>query len=278
MSFSVLLNSIRLIFYKLFFSFIYVKEKNLMLELRDIKFDAVNDGKKAEIIRGINLKLEKGKFYVITGPNGGGKSTLAKIIMGIEKPTSGEIWFEGENITEKSISERARLGIGYAFQQPPRFKGIKVRQLLEIAAGGKSDSRACNDCLVKVGLCTQDYIGRDVDTSLSGGELKRIEIATLLNRKLKLALFDEPEAGIDLWSFSKLTETFSGIHKGQDNTIVIISHQERILELADEIILIADGLIQSKGSREEMLPHLLSESDSYCELIKGGNRHHDCIR
>lgn len=251
-----------------------------MLELKNITFDAYNDGRKNEIIKGISLTLEAGKLYVITGPNGGGKSTLAKIIMGIEKPSSGEIWLEGENITDKTITERAKLGIGYAFQQPPRFKGIKVRQLLALSSGNgnNSDPRCCSQSLVDVGLCTQDYIGRDVDTSLSGGELKRIEIATLLNRKLKLALFDEPEAGIDLWSFSKLTETFSNMHKNQDSTIVIISHQERILELADEIILVADGEVQSAGSKETVLPNLFTEPGCYCELTKVGGNRYDCVR
>jgi Fe-S cluster assembly ATP-binding protein len=249
-----------------------------MLELKNIRFDAYNEGKKNEIIKGINLVLHPGKFYVITGPNGGGKSTLAKIIMGIEQATAGEIWFEGQNITDKTITERAKLGIGYAFQQPPRFKGIKVRQLLELAGGKKNDPRCCSNSLVDVGLCTQDYIGREVDASLSGGELKRIEIATLLNRTLKLALFDEPEAGIDLWSFSKLTETFSKMHKDQTGTIVIISHQERILELADEIIMVADGEVQRQGSREEILPGILQASNCPCELTKGGNQPYDCVR
>ena len=249
-----------------------------MLVLKDIKFDAYHEGKKIEIIKGINLTLESGKLYVITGPNGGGKSTLAKIIMGIEKSTSGEIWFDDQNITESSITDRAKLGIGYAFQQPPRFKGIKVRQLLNLSAGHRVDCRNCKNSLVEVGLCTQDYINREVDTSLSGGELKRIEIATLLNRKLKLALFDEPEAGIDLWSFSKLTETFSKMHQNQEGTIVIISHQERILELADEIIMVSEGLIQRQGPKDEILPMILKGPSCYCDFTKGGKPGYDCVR
>jgi len=201
-----------------------------------------------------------------------------KIIMGIEKHTSGEILFDGEEISEKTISERAKLGIGYAFQQPPRFKGIKVRQLLNLSAGDdKAKQKTCPDSLVDVGLCAKDYINRDVDASLSGGELKRIEIATLLNRPLKLALFDEPEAGIDLWSFAKLTETFSKMHDTTTGTIAIISHQERILELADEIILVVNGEIKKMGPRDQVLPGLLvgdapapKKEGTCCGFKKGG--------
>lgn len=249
-----------------------------MLELKNITFEAYNEGVKTSILKGIDLKLESGKFYVITGPNGGGKSTLSKIIMGIEKATSGEIWFDGENITEASITERAKKGIGYAFQQPPRFKGIKVKSLLELSCGEPTEKHCCSSSLVDVGLCTQDYINRDVDASLSGGELKRIEIATLLNRKLKLALFDEPEAGIDLWSFAKLTETFSKMRSEQHDTIVIISHQERILELADEIIMVSDGVIERKGTREEILPTILLSSGSQCGMTVEGGQGYDCVR
>lgn len=251
-----------------------------MLELKNIYFTAGEDGKENSILKGIDLRLESGKFYVITGPNGGGKSTLAKIIMGIERQTSGEIWFEGQNISDLSISERAKLGIGYAFQQPPRFKGIEVRKLLSLSAGGdKTKTRSCSNSLIDVGLCTQDYINRDVDASLSGGELKRIEIATLLNRTLKLALFDEPEAGIDLWSFARLTETFSKMHRESNGTIVIISHQERILELADEIIMIGDGEIVKQGSRDEVLPTILREGPGCaCEFKKGERENYECSR
>ncbi|MEA4891278.1 MAG: ATP-binding cassette domain-containing protein [Peptococcaceae bacterium] len=250
-----------------------------MLELKHISFTAKEDGKESSILKDIDLRLESGRFYVITGPNGGGKSTLAKIIMGIERQTAGEIWFDGQNISEMSISDRAKLGIGYAFQQPPRFKGIKVRKLLSLSADDKTKMRTCSNSLIDVGLCTQDYINRDVDASLSGGELKRIEIATLLNRTLKLALFDEPEAGIDLWSFAKLTETFSKMHQESKGTIVIISHQERILKLADEIIMISDGRIVKQGSRDEVLPGILKEGpDCACEFKKGGREAYECTR
>ena len=251
-----------------------------MLELKNIHFTASEDGKENHILKGINLSLEKGRFYVITGPNGGGKSTLAKIIMGIERQTAGEIWFDGQNISELSISQRAKLGIGYAFQQPPRFKGIKVRKLLNLSAGGNKEMmRSCSNSLIEVGLCTQDYINREVDASLSGGELKRIEIATLLNRRLKLALFDEPEAGIDLWSFSKLTETFSKMHQENQGIIVIISHQERILELADEIIMISEGEIVKQGKREDILPTILREGPGCtCEFRKGARENYECNR
>lgn len=248
-----------------------------MLELKNITYAAQDEKGKNDILNGINLALESGRFYVITGPNGGGKSTLAKIIMGIIQPTSGEIWFEGKNITDASITDRAKMGIGYSFQQAPRFKGIKVGELLNLAADKDRKKRAyCETALREVGLCTQDYINRDVDASLSGGELKRIEIATLLNRKLKLALFDEPEAGIDLWSFAKLTETFSALHKGSEGTIVIISHQERILELADEIIMIRDGVVAAQDSKEKILPGILCSPEG-CELGKG-EKSYACIR
>ena len=249
-----------------------------MLELRNISFKVDDRTGKEEILRQINLTLEARRFYVITGPNGGGKSTLAKVIMGIEQPTGGEIWFEGENITDTSITQRARLGIGYSFQQAPRFKGIKVEQLLNLAADKEKQKPVhCDRALLEVGLCTQDYIHRDMDASLSGGELKRIEIATLLNRRLKLALFDEPEAGIDLWSFAKLTETFSRLHTENNGTVVIISHQERIMELADEIIMISDGSIVAQGKREDILPDILS-GNGQCNLGKGNRGYHACDR
>ena len=226
-----------------------------MLELKNITFEA--DGK--TILDDISLKLTEHALTVITGPNGGGKSTLAKLIMGIEHPTKGSIFFNGEDITDLSIDERAKRGIGYAFQQPPRFKGMSVRRLLELAHGRPLEEENCISYLSDVGLCSKDYLDRDVDNSLSGGEVKRIEIATLLARELKMSIFDEPEAGIDLWSFSKLVETFQKLHQQKQQDILLISHQERIMQLADEMIVSENGRIAARGSKEEILPRLLME-------------------
>lgn len=234
-----------------------------MLELRNVSFEV--DGKK--ILNNISLTIENNRFTVITGPNGGGKSTLAKLIMGIEKPTEGTILFDGEDITNMSIDERAKRRIGYAFQQPPRFKGMSVRKLLSLAHGEDLDEEICCSYLTDVGLCSKDYLNRDVDASLSGGEVKRIEIASILARNLKLSIFDEPEAGIDLWSFAKLVETFQKLQKESLQSIILISHQERIMQLADEIIIIENGTIKTKGDRDEILPTLMSEFDS-CEFKK----------
>jgi len=221
-----------------------------------------------EIIKNINLTFEDHTFIAITGPNGGGKSTLAKLIMGIEKPTSGRILYNGTDITQMSISERANLGISFAFQQPVRFKGIKVKDLIALAEGspGQKDSKvklsAACDYLSKVGLCARDYINRDVDASLSGGELKRIEIATIIARNTPLSVFDEPEAGIDLWSFNNLIQVFEDMHKESGNSLILISHQERILNIADEIIVLAEGCVKARGRREEILPELLQGTES----------------
>ena len=234
-----------------------------MLELRNVSFEV--DGKK--ILNNISLTMEDNRFTVITGPNGGGKSTLAKLIMGIEKPTEGEILFDGEDITAMSIDERAKRKIGYAFQQPPRFKGMSVRKLLSLAHGKDLDEEICCSDLTDVGLCSKDYLNRDVDASLSGGEVKRIEIASILARDLKLSIFDEPEAGIDLWSFAKLVETFQKLQRESRQSIILISHQERIMQLADEIIIIENGAIKTKGKRDDILPSLMSEFDS-CEFKK----------
>lgn len=234
-----------------------------MLELRNVSFEV--DGKK--ILNNISLTMEDNRFTVITGPNGGGKSTLAKLIMGIEKPTEGEILFDGEDITAMSIDERAKRKIGYAFQQPPRFKGMSVRKLLSLAHDKDLDEEICCSYLTDVGLCSKDYLNRDVDASLSGGEVKRIEIASILARDLKLSIFDEPEAGIDLWSFAKLVETFQKLQRESRQSIILISHQERIMQLADEIIIIENGAIKTKGKRDDILPSLMSEFDS-CEFKK----------
>lgn len=235
-----------------------------MLEIRDVSLEVKNEKGSLNIINHINLSFEKGKMIVITGPNGGGKSTMARLIMGIEQPTAGQILLDGEDITNKNVTERAKLGIGYAFQQPPRMKGMTVRNLLSLAYGKPIPKAICCEYLKNVGLCSMDYMNREVDSSLSGGEMKRIEIATLFARKCKVAIFDEPEAGIDLWGFRKLTESFQKLHLNNDQTIIIISHQERILELADEIIVISDGIVQEHNSKEEILPKILSQTSSHC--------------
>ncbi|MBO6159733.1 MAG: ATP-binding cassette domain-containing protein [Firmicutes bacterium] len=229
-----------------------------MLELKNISYEVDDESGFKEIIQDLDLVIQDKKFVVITGPNGGGKSTLARLIAGVIKPTSGQILLDGEDITDKSITERARLGISYAFQQPVKFKGIRVVDLLRIAAGKQlSVSQACH-YLSEVGLCARDYIEREVNGSLSGGELKRIEIATVMARKTKLAVFDEPEAGIDLWSFQNLIRIFENIREEiKDSSIVIISHQERILNIADEIVVIADGKISDQGEPARVLPKLL---------------------
>ena len=234
-----------------------------MLELKHVSFEV--EGK--HILNDITMTIADNQFTVITGPNGGGKSTLAKIIMGIEKPTSGQILFDGEDITELSVDERAKRKIGYAFQQPPRFKGMSVRHLLSLAHGKDLDEDVCCSYLSDVGLCSKDYLDRDVDASLSGGEVKRIEIATILARDLKLSIFDEPEAGIDLWSFAKLVETIQHLQAQSKQSIILISHQERIMQLADEIIIIENGRMKTRGTREAILPSLMNEFEP-CGLKK----------
>ena len=238
-----------------------------MLELKNISFLVDSSGTDREIIRDVSLTIQDGKLAVVTGPNGGGKSTLARLIAGIEKPTAGRIFFDGRDITDLDITERARLGISYAFQQPVRFKGIRVLDLIRLAAGRTlSVSDACA-YLSAVGLCARDYMEREVNASLSGGELKRIEIATVLARNGKLAVFDEPEAGIDLWSFRNLTEVFRRMRgEIQNGAVLIISHQERILNIADEIIVIRDGRVEKQGSRDEVFPLLMrGDMDIVCE-------------
>ncbi len=238
-----------------------------MLELKDITFSVDGEKGKKEILKNINLSIDDKKFVAITGPNGSGKSTLAKIIVGIEKPTSGKIYFNGTDITDMSITERAQMGISFAFQQPVRFKGIKVKDLLKLAAGDKvSVSGAC-EYLSEVGLCARDYINRDVDGSLSGGELKRIEIATIIARDTALSVFDEPEAGIDLWSFNNLIKVFEKIHNKGDRSIIIISHQERILNIADEIVVVSAGNVATIGKKDEILPELLKGTEG-CKFYK----------
>ena len=238
-----------------------------MLELKDISFQVNDETADKEILKNINLKTED-RFVAITGPNGGGKSTLAKLIAGIVTPTSGQILLDGEDITGLSITERARKGISFAFQQPVRFKGLTVKDLITLASGKDiSISQACS-YLSEVGLCAKDYIDREVNDSLSGGELKRIEIAMIIARGTKLSIFDEPEAGIDLWSFNNLIQVFENMYQKINGSILIISHQERILNIADRIIVIADGEVSTAGSREEVLPKLLGSSEACSTLME----------
>ena len=238
-----------------------------MLELKDISFQVNDETADKEILKNINLKIED-RFVAITGPNGGGKSTLAKLIAGIVTPTSGQILLDGEDITGLSITERARKGISFAFQQPVRFKGLTVKDLITLASGKDiSISQACS-YLSEVGLCAKDYIGREVNDSLSGGELKRIEIAMIIARGTKLSIFDEPVAGIDLWSFNNLIQVFENMYQKINGSILIISHQERILNIADRIIVIADGEVSTAGSREEVLPKLLGSSEACSTLME----------
>lgn len=229
-----------------------------MLELKNVSFSVDESAGDREIIRDVTLSVPAGRLIAVTGPNGGGKSTLAKLIAGIEKPTEGRILFRGEDITEKSVTERARLGISFAFQQPVRFKGIRVMDLIRIASGKEITVADTCAYLSAVGLCARDYIGREVNASLSGGELKRIEIATVLARGAALSVFDEPEAGIDLWSFRNLIEVFENMRAAvKDSSIIVISHQERILSIADEIVVLKDGMVDRHGPREEILPTLI---------------------
>ena len=239
-----------------------------MLELKNISFsvaDAQRTGR--DILDGIDLTVGDNQFVVITGPNGGGKSTLAKIIMGIEQPTAGRILLDGEDITGLSVTERAKRGIAYAFQQPVRFKGLTVSDLVGLAAGKELGRGELCDYLTEVGLCARDYIDRDVNASLSGGEIKRIEIVMALARGAKLTLFDEPEAGIDLWSFNHLIAVFQKLRRRTRGTSLIISHQERILDIADEIVVLAAGRIAARGTKDEVLPKLLETGSSvnFCE-------------
>ncbi|MCQ2447999.1 MAG: ATP-binding cassette domain-containing protein [Oscillibacter sp.] len=239
-----------------------------MLELKHICYTVQDADGSLDILKDVSLTIDDHKLVVFTGPNGGGKTTLAKIIMGLVTPTSGQILWNGQDITSLSITERAKLGISYGFQQPPRFKALTVRDLLTLASGDKKLSKdKCCQYLTKVGLCANDYLEREVDVSLSGGEVKRIEIASILARGSQLMIFDEPEAGIDLWSFARLTETFEQIHRQGDATMIIISHQERIISLADEVIVVGDGSIRHRGTADEILPKILTDTLGGCPVL-----------
>lgn len=240
-----------------------------MLDIENVSFSVENEKGRVQILKDVNLSLKEGSLYVVTGPNGGGKSSLAKIIMGIYRATSGKIWFEGQDITQLDVSQRAQCGIGYAFQQPPRFKGITVRKLLELATLNNNEPVDICELLLDVGLCAKDYMDREVDASLSGGELKRIEIATVLAKNMRMAIFDEPEAGIDLWSFQKLADTFERINAKHKTTILIISHQERIVSLADQVILIANGEVRDITTKERFLSEIKNFDEYRCGLDCG---------
>jgi ABC-type transport system involved in Fe-S cluster assembly, ATPase component len=242
-----------------------------MLELQNVCFETPgDDGQPKKILHDISLTVDDRQFVVITGPNGGGKSTLAKLIMGIEQPTAGRILFEGEDITHASITERANMGIGFALQQPVRFKGLTVRDLLCLSAGHTLNTKNACVYLSEVGLCALDYIDRELNSSLSGGELKRIEIATLIARGTSLSIFDEPEAGIDLWSFQNLIRVFEQMRESTQGSVIIISHQERIMEIANRLIVLSEGRVVGNGTRDEILPELLKDTAT-CKFYRGVN-------
>ena len=244
-----------------------------MLELKNVSFEVTTESDRhVDIIHDLSLKVEDGKFVVITGPNGGGKSTMARLIAGIERPTAGSIFLDGEDITNMDVTARAKKGISYAFQQPVRFKGLTVLDLVRLASGRQLQIAEACEYLSEVGLCAREYINREVNASLSGGELKRIEIATVLARGTRLSVFDEPEAGIDLWSFQNLIRIFEKMREGiRNSSIIIISHQERILEIADEIVVLADGRIREQGAKEDILPGLIG-TESAVEQCQGAGQ------
>ena len=243
-----------------------------MLQVEHLSYDVVEEGKQSEILSDVSFSVNEGETLVITGPNGGGKSTLAKLLMGINKATGGKILLDGQDITDYTIDERAKAGLGFAFQQPPRFKGMTVRRLLSLAAGEALDEKTCCNLLSSVGLCAMEYIDREADATLSGGEMKRIEIATVLAKQHRICIFDEPEAGIDLWSFSMLIKRFEQIHKEKKESLILISHQERIIQMADRIMVISDGKVQSVGEAKEIMPTLFNQELDSCECRrqKGG--------
>lgn len=240
-----------------------------MLEVRNLIFHPLDNGVEKSIIEDISFAVPDGEMLVITGPNGGGKSTMAKLLMGIEKPDGGQILLDGQDITEFPIAERAKAGIGFAFQQPPRFKGMTVERFLNLAAGEKLSEDTCCNLLSRVGLCAKEYLRREIDATLSGGEMKRLEIASVLAKPHKLCIFDEPEAGIDLWSFSMLVKQFEQLHKEKKETLILISHQERIIRMADRIMVIRDGKVAALGTKEEVYPMLMeSNLPTECEKLR----------
>lgn len=242
-----------------------------MLEVRNLVFHPLDNGVEKSIIEDISFKVEDGEMLVITGPNGGGKSTLAKLLMGIETADSGTILMDGVDITGYSIAQRANAGIGFAFQQPPRFKGMTVKRLLSLAAGCELPESKCCDYLSGVGLCAREYLNREVDNTLSGGEMKRLEIATVLAKPHKLCIFDEPEAGIDLWSFSMLVKQFEQLHKDKKESLILISHQERIIQMADRIMVVRDGKVTALDEREKVFPDLVNE-DTGCVCMNPAHK------
>lgn len=242
-----------------------------MLEVKNLVFHPLDNGVEKSIIEDISFAVEDGEMLVITGPNGGGKSTLAKLMMGIEKPDSGSIVMDGVDITGYSIAQRANMGIGFAFQQPPRFKGMTVKRLLSLAAGYEMPENKCCDYLSGVGLCAREYIDREVDNTLSGGEMKRLEIATVLAKPHKLCIFDEPEAGIDLWSFSMLVKQFEKLHENKKESLILISHQERIIQMADRIMVVKDGKVEALDRRESVFLTLVNE-DTGCSCMNPAHR------
>lgn len=241
-----------------------------MLKVEHLSYDVVEEGRQSEILSDVSFTVNDGEMLVITGPNGGGKSTLAKLLMGINKATAGKIWLNGQDITDYTIDERAKAGMGFAFQQPPRFKGMTVRRLLSLAAGKPLDEKTCCALLSSVGLCAMEYIDREADATLSGGEMKRIEIATVLAKHHDLCVFDEPEAGIDLWSFSMLIKRFEEIHREKKECLILISHQEKIINMADKIMVIEDGEVKKYGTKEDVFPTLFQQEKCQKCMTEGG--------
>ena len=243
-----------------------IRKELQMLKVKNLSFSVSEKGTDRNILSDISFDVRSGEMLVITGPNGGGKSTLAKVLMGIEKADSGKVILDGTDITNYDIDERAEAGIGFAFQQPPRFKGMTVDKLISLAAGEHKSE--CCSLLSRVGLCAQEYVKREVDNTLSGGEMKRLEIATVLAKPHKLCIFDEPEAGIDLWSFSMLIQQFEEIKKDKEQSLILISHQERIMQMADRVMVIEDGKVAGIGKREDILPQLMKQGPSCCSYLK----------